>query len=253
MFAFLLGLFRLIWLLRSGHQAVVLENLALRQQLAVHKRKKRRPQLIRCDRWFWIALVGLWQGWRRALIVVHPDSVVRWQRQRFRRYWAEISNRPRKLGRPQITRQLRELIRTMARTNPLWRAPRLHGELLKLGIEVSERTASRILRTVKRPPSQTWKTFLQNHIGEIIAVDFFTVPTVGLRVLFVFLVLENQRRKVLHFGVTEHPTAEWAAQQVVEAFAERDDKRYLVRDRDGCASPKRCARRFEAVVEAAQA
>lgn len=115
----------------------------------------------------------------------------------------------------------------------MWRAPRLHGELLKLGIKVSERTVSHILRAVKRPPSQTWKTFLQNHIGEINAVDFFTVPTVGLRVLFVFVVLEHQRRKVLRFGVTEHPTAEWAAQQVVEAFAERDDKRYLVRDRDG--------------------
>lgn len=233
MSAFLLGLFRLIWLLRSGHQAVVLENLALRQQLAIYKRKRLRPRLIRRDRWFWIALAGLWQGWRRALIVVHPDTVVRWHRQRFQRYWSKLSNPPGKLGRPQIGRQIRELIRTMARMNPLWRAPRLHGELLKLGIKVSERTVSRILRAVKRPPSQTWKTFLQNHIGEIIAVDFFTVPTVALRVLFVFVVLEHQRRKVLRFGVTEHPTAEWAAQQVVEAFAERDDKRYLVRDRDG--------------------
>jgi putative transposase len=114
----------------------------------------------------------------------------------------------------------------------LWRAPRIHGELLKLGIKVSERSVSRILRTVKRPPSRTWKTFLQNHIGEIVAIDFFTVPTIRLRVLFVFLVMEHRRRKVLHFGVTEHPTAEWTAQQVVEAFSERDAKRYLIRDRD---------------------
>ena len=113
------------------------------------------------------------------------------------------------------------MIRTIACANPLWRAPRIHGELRKLGIEGSERTVSRVLRTVKRPPSQTWKTFLQNHIGEIVAIDFFTVPTIRLRVLFVFLVLEHQRRKVLHFGVTEHPSAEWAAQQVVEAFAEQ--------------------------------
>ena len=120
----------------------------------------------------------------------------------------------------------------MAYTNSLWRAPRIHGELRKLGIEVSERTVSRILRTVKRPPSQTWKTFLQNHIGEIVAIDFFTVPTIQLRVLFVFLVLEHQRRKVLHFGVTEHPSAEWAGQQVVEALAEQGTWRYLVRDRD---------------------
>ena len=124
------------------------------------------------------------------------------------------------------------MIRTIACANPLWRAPRIHGELQKLGIEVSERTVSRVLRTVKRPPSQTWKTFLQNHIGEIVAIDFFTVPTIRLRVLFVFLVLEHRRRKVLHFGVTEHPSAEWAGQQVVEALTEQGAKRYLVRDRD---------------------
>jgi len=135
-------------------------------------------------------------------------------------------------GRPPIGRQIRELIQCMAHTNPLWRALRIHGELRKLGIEVSERTVSRILRTVKRPPSQTWKTFLQNHAEEIIAIDFFTVPTIRLRVLFVFLVIEYRRRKVLHFGVTEHPTAAWAGQQVVEAFAERDAKYYLLRDRD---------------------
>jgi putative transposase len=124
------------------------------------------------------------------------------------------------------------LIRTLAQANPLWRAPRIHGELRKLGIEVSERTVSRVLRTIKRPPLQTWKTFLKNHIGEIVAIDFFTVPTIYLRVLFVFLVIEHQRRKVLHFGVTERPTAEWTAQQVVEAFSERDAKHYLIRDRD---------------------
>jgi putative transposase len=165
-------------------------------------------------------------------LVVHPDTVVRWQRQRFRSYWAELSKKRGKLGRPSIGKGIRELIQTMARANPLWRAPRIHGELLKLGIEVSERTVSRILQTVDRPPSQTLKTFLQNHVGEIGAVDFFTVPTIHLRVLFVFLVLEHQRRKVLHFGVTEHPSAEWAAQQVVEALTKLDAQPYLIRDRD---------------------
>ena len=232
MAAFLLGLFRLIWLFTRGHQALVVENLALRQQLAIYKRQRKRPRLSGFDRVFWIAIAGLWKEWRR-MVVVHPDTVVRWQRQRFRRYWAQLScKQSRKLGRPPIGKQIRELIQTMARANPLWRAPRIHGELLKLGIDVSERTVSRVLRTVKRPPSQTWKTFLQNHIGEIVATDFFTVPSVSLRVIFVFLVLEHQRRKVLHFGVTEHPTAEWAAQQIVEAFANRDAKRYLIRDRD---------------------
>ena len=121
----------------------------------------------------------------------------------------------------------------MAAANPLWRAPRIHGELKMLGIAISERTVSRVLRTIRsRPPSQPWKTFLRNHLGEIVSVDFFTVPTVRLRVLFVFLVLEHRRREVLHFNVTDHPTSEWVSQQMVEAFADRDVPRYLIRDRD---------------------
>lgn len=158
---------------------------------------------------------------------------MRWQRQRFARYWARLSNGPgRRPGRPRISKQIRELIQTVACANPLWRAPRIHGELLKLGIKISERTVSRILQTVQRPPSQTWRTFLQNHMEEIVATDLFTVPTVRLRVLFAYIVLEHQRRRVLHFGVTEHPTAEWIAQQMTAAFTERDAPRYLLHDRD---------------------
>lgn len=234
MSAFLLCLFRLIRQLGSGHEAVVLENLALRQQLAIYKRMKKLPRLARRDRWSWVVLAQVWKGWRRTLVVVHPDTVVRWHRQRFSRYWTELSNRSRrKPGRPPIGHQVRELIRTMATANPLWRAPRVHGELLTLGIRVSERTVSRILRNVKRPPSQTWKTFLRNHVGEIVATDFFTVPTINSKVQSEFLVLEHKRRRVLHYGVTQHPTAEWTAQQVVEAFADRAAPRYLIRDRDG--------------------
>jgi putative transposase len=232
MFSLFLGLFRLVWLFGKDHRGVVLENLALRQQLSIYKRKHKRPHLVGRDRWFWLTLSLLWKDWRRALIVVHPDTVVRWQRERFRRFWTRLSKRTGRPGRPPICSQIRRLIRTLAGANPLWRAPRIHGELLKLGIAVSERTVSRILQTVRRPPSQTWKTFLRNHLGEIIAVDFFTVPTIRLRVLFVFLVIEHERRRVLHFGVTEHPTAEWTAQQMAEAFSEKDAKRYLIRDRD---------------------
>ena len=233
MSAFLLGWFRLVWLFSRGHQALVLENLALRQQLAVYKRNSKRPRLNRSDRMFWIALARLWKGWRGVLVLVHPDTVVRWQRQRFRRYWAQLSGKPkRKVGRPSIGKVVRNLIQTMVGANPLWRAPRIHGELLKLGIRISERSVSRILRTAPRPPSQSWKTFLGNHMGEIIATDFFTVPTVRMRVPFVFIVLAHHRRKVLHFGVTEHPTSAWAGQQMVEAFAEREPTRYLIRDRD---------------------
>ena len=132
MSAFLLGWFRLTWLFTRRHQALVLENLALRQQLAVYKRHSKRPRLRRSDRMFWIVLAGLWKGWRRALVQVHPDTVVRWQRQRFRRYWAQLSCKPRrKVGRPSIGKPIRNLIQNMARANSLWRAPRIHGELLK--------------------------------------------------------------------------------------------------------------------------
>lgn len=235
MFASLPRLFRLAWLFFAGYQALALENLALRQQLAVYKRKHKHPQLTRGDRLFWIALAAHWKGWRKSLVIVHPDTVVRWHRKRFRKYWAKLSSSPSKrIGRPPICRYVRELILSMAHANPLWRAPRIHGELLKLGTAVSERTVSRILRAVSRPPSQTWKTFLQNHIGEIVATDFFTVPTVRLRVLFVFVVLAHQRRKVVHFAVTEHPTSEWVGRQLVEAFGERDALlHYLIYDRDG--------------------
>jgi len=186
MLAILLGLFRLIWLFGRSQDAVALENLALRQQLAIYKRKKKRPRLIRRQRWFWIVLASIWNDWRQALLVVHPDTVVRWQRQRFRSCWAELSKKRGKLGRQSIGKEIRELIQTMARANPLRRAPRIHSELLKLEIEVSERTVSRILQTVDRPPSQTWKTFLQNQVGEIVAIDFFTVPTIHLRVCLCF-------------------------------------------------------------------
>ena len=196
-----LRLVHLIWLFTRGHQVLVLENLALRQQLAIFKRQQKRPRLSRWDRLFWIALARYWKGWRKPLLVVHPDTVTRWHRQRFGKYWAQLSSRAvRKVGRPPIGKKIRELIRTMALGNCRWRAPRIHGELLKLGIKVSERTVSRILHTIPRPPSQTWKTFLQNHMGATVASDFFTVPTVRLRVLFVFLVVEHERRKVVRFG-----------------------------------------------------
>ncbi len=125
------------------------------------------------------------------------------------------------------------LIERMAAANPLWRAPRIHGELKMLGIPISERTVSRMLRRLRRPPSQTWKTFLHNHLGQMVSIDFFTVPTITMKVLFVFIVLEHRRRQVLHFNVTEHPTAAWTSQQIVEAFAERNAPRYIIRDRDG--------------------
>jgi len=183
---------------------------------------------------FWITLRRLWSGWRGPLVYVQADTVVRWQRERFRRFWARLSKvRQRRRGRPAMAVEIRRLIEQMTAANPLWRAPRIHGELKMLGIEVSERTVSRIIRKLPRPPSQTWKTFLHNHLGQMVSIDFFTVPTITMKVLFVFVVLEHRRREVLHFNVTEHPTAAWTSQQIIEAFAQREAPRYLIRDRDG--------------------
>ena len=231
--ALLLSVIRFVRLLLSGHQAVAIENAALRLQLAVFRRKRKRPVLTWFDRLFWVGLSGVWRNWRCPLLYVQADTVVRWQRERFRKFWARLSRVNRRhRGRRATAVEIRRLIEGMVESNPLWRAPRLHGELKMLGIEISERTVSRILRKLPRPPSQTWKTFLRNHIGQMVSIDFFTVPTVTMRVLFVFLVLEHGRRQVLHFNVTDHPTADWTSQQIVEAFADRDAPRYLIRDRD---------------------
>jgi len=229
-----LCIFRFVRLLMSGHGAVALENAALRLQLAAFQRKRKRPVLTSFDRLFWVGLSVIWNGWRAALRYVQPDTVVRWQRERYRKFWARRSRvNPRRRGRPTMAVEIRRLIERMAAANPVWRAPRIHGELKMLGLEISERTVSRILRTLRRPPTQTWKTFLHNPLGQLVSMDFFTVPTVTLRVLFVFIVLKHRRRQVLDFNVTEHPTAAWTSQQIVEAFAERDAPRYLIRDRDG--------------------
>ncbi len=206
--------FRFFRLLFSGHQAVAIENAALRLQLAAFRRQRKRPVLTIIDRMFWIALRRLWSGWRRPLLYVQADTVVRWQRERFRRFWARLSKSDRRQrGRPATDAEICRPIERMAAANPLWRAPRIHGELKMLGIPISERTVSRMLRRLRRPPSQTWKTFLHNHLGQMVSIDFFTVPTITMKVLFVFIVLEHRRRQVLHFNVTEHPTAAWTSQQ----------------------------------------
>jgi putative transposase len=224
---------RFVRLLLSGHQAVAIENAALRLQLAAFRRKRKQPVLASFDRLFWVGLSRFWRGWRGPLLYAQADTVVRWQRERFRKFWARLSRVDRRRrGRPATAVEIRRLIERMVAANPLWRAPRLHGELKMLGIRISERTVSRILRTLRRPPSPTWKTFLHHHIGQLVSIDFFTVPTINMKVLFVFLVLEHSRRQVLHFNVTEHPTAGWRSQQIVEAFADRDAPQYLMRDRD---------------------
>jgi transposase InsO family protein len=187
-----------------------------------------RPRLRRGDRLFWLALSRLWRGWKQALVFVAPDTVLRWQRRRFRDYWTRLSRRP-VVGRPRVTPEIRVLVARMAAANPLWGAPRIHGELRN---DIGERTVSRLIPKRRTPPSQTWRTFLTNHVRDLVSIDFFTVPTAGWRVLFVLVVLAHHRRRVLHFNVTEHPTAAWAAQQIVDTFPEDSAPSYLLRDRD---------------------
>jgi putative transposase len=212
------------------HRELALENLALRQQLTVWKAREPRPRLTEMDRLFWVFLARVWTKWRHSLHVVRPETVVRWHRQGFRRYWAWKSRR--RSGRPMVSTELRDLIRRMSAANPLWGAPRIHGELLKLGLTVSQATVSKYMLRPRRPPSQAWRAFLTNHMKDLIALDFFTVPTATFRVLFVLVVLSHSRRRLVHFNVTPHPTAEWTARQLVETCAVEAGPRYLIRDRD---------------------
>lgn len=215
----------------SNRADLAAENLALRQQLAVLRRTAKRPQICQRDRIFWVWLSRLWKNWRSSLLIVQPDTVVRWHRRGFRLYWRWKS---RKTGRPKVDPEIRSLIRRMSLENPLWGTPRVQSELRLLGFDVAESTVAKYM--VKRrpgPPSQSWRTFLKNHMDCTAACDFFVVPTVTFRLLFCFVVLGHERRRILHFNVTEHPSARWTAQQIVEAFpADGTEPRYLLRDRD---------------------
>jgi hypothetical protein len=208
-----------------------LENLALRHQLAVYKQRGLRPRLRPSDRVFWAWLACLWSGWQAALAFVQPRTVIAWQHKRFRDHWRCLSQRG-KPGRPAISTEVRELIREMWRANPTWGAPRIVGELHKLGMNVAKSTVEKYRPKRRHPSSPTWKTFLNNHVADIVACDFFTVPTATFRVLFVFIMLAHERRRIVHFNITEHPTAQWTAQQIVEAFPWESAPRSLLRDRD---------------------
>jgi transposase InsO family protein len=211
--------------------ALQLEILALRHQLGVVHRSVKRPKLTAADRLLWVGLSEVWINWRSALVIVKPETVIAWHRKAFRLFWTWKVRRSQP-GRPSVPKDVRELIRKMSRENALWGAPRIHGELLKLGIDVGETSVGKYMVRYRRPPSQTWRTFLENHLKTMVSVDFFTVPTIRFQVLYAFLVLAHDRRRILHFNVTAHPTAEWTAQQLREAFPFDQIPRYLLRDRD---------------------
>src|SRR5260370_1414196 len=199
--------------------------------ICVIRRGSKRTQFGRLDRLLWVWLSNHWAGWREALHLVRPETVIRWHRQGFRAFWTWKSRR-RRAGRPSVGSELADLVRTMALANPLWGAPRIHGELLKLGLDVSQRTVARLMPRRPKTPSQTWRTFLENHVADLVSVDFFVVPTATFRVLYVFVVLLHHRRQVVHYNVTASPTAAWTAQQLVEAFPDDSAPRYLLRDPD---------------------
>ena len=203
----------------------------MRQQIGVLQRSVKRPKLTKADRLFWAWLCCVWRDWGSGIHIMKASTVVGGHRKGFRLFWTWKIRRGTP-GRPVVSKEVRELIRMMSRENPIWGAPKIHGELLKLGIEIGETSVSKYMVRRRRPPSQTWRTFLENHVKSMVSIDFFTVPTIGFQVLYVFLILAHERRRIVHFGVTAHPTAEWTAQQLCEAFRWESAPRYLLRDRD---------------------
>ena len=219
--------------LARDRRDLVLENIALRHQLEVLMRTRRRPTLYQADRRLWSALARVWPNWRRHIVIVQPDTVVRWHRSAWRRYWTWRS-RGAKRGRPRIDAEAVAAIRRMTSENPCWGHMRVLGELRKLGFRVSLQTVRRYRSDVPRDPSENWSTFLHNHRPEIWASDFFTVHTISLQTLYVFFFIAHDRRAVVHLNVTAHPSAAWVWRQFIEATPWNTGPRYLLRDRDRC-------------------
>ena len=226
--------YSVILMLRSSFRTrarMQLEILALRHQLAVLERRKKRVRLKAADRLLWVIISRFWKQWRSALLIVKRETVIAWHRKGFRLYWCWKS-RAGKCGRPRVSVGTRELIRQMSTANPLWGAPRIHGELLKLGIEISQATVAKYMWRQGKSPSQSWRTFLKNHVQQIVATDFLVVRTVSFRLLFVFVVIGHHRRHAIHFNMTAQSTAEWTARQMAKAFPWDSAPRYLLHDRD---------------------
>jgi len=228
---YVIGLWTFLRAVLFGSAAVAIENLALRHQLLVLQRSVGRPRLARWDRILWVWLSRVWVGWRSSLAIVQPATVLAWHRQSFQLSW-RWKSRPNPVGRPKLDAEIRDLIRRMAKENPTWGRRRIRAELALLGYEVAELTVAKYMHRMSPRPSPTWRAFLATHARDIVAVDFFLVPTLTFRLLFVFVVLRHDRRELLHLNVTDHPSAVWTAQQIIEAFPEETAPRYLLRDRD---------------------
>jgi len=207
------------------------ENATLRHQLVVLRRKlKGRARLTNNDRWFLVQLYRWFPSILQVLTIIQPETLVRWHRAGFGSYWRWKSHR--RGGRPPIEAELRALIRQMSTENQLWGAPRIHGELLKLGFEVAQSSVAKYMVKRRGPPSQGWRTFLRNHTQDIAAMDLFVVPTIGFDLLYAYIIVRLDRRELVWLSVTTHPTAEWVARQITEAFPWNEAPRYMIRDRD---------------------
>ena len=206
------------------------EIVLLRHQLNVLRRRvPSKPKLATADRLLFVWLYRLFPSVLNAVTIVQPETIIRWHRTGFRLYWRWKSRSP--VGQPRIPVEIRRLIRGMSLANRLWGAPRIHGELLKLGIDVAQSTVAKYMARRGRGPSQSWKTFLRNHSAGIAAMDFLIVPTVGFKLLFILVILRHQRRRLISLSVTANPTAEWIARQITDAFPWNEAPDYLVRDR----------------------
>ena len=217
-------------LLRSKARLAA-DNTALRHQLIVlHRKLPGRIQLSNSDRFFFVWLYRLFPSVLDAILIIQPETLVRWHRDGFRCYWRWKSRS--RIGRPPIDLELRSLIRQMHEENPLWGAPRIHGELLKLGFDVAQSTVAKYMSRRRGPPSQGWRTFLHNHAPDIAAIDLFVVPTINFGLLYGLLIVSLARRHLVWINVTANPTAEWIAQQMTEAFPWENAPKHLIRDRD---------------------
>ncbi len=214
-----------------SRQQLILENILLRQQLSILQRNTKKPRLKISDRALFVLISMFLNNRRQTITIVKPDTVIRWHRKGFKLFW-RLKSRHGKSGRKRIDPEVIKLIQDMSKANHLWGAPRIHGELLKLGIEVSQATVRRYMVKYRKPPSQTWRTFLNNHVKDIVSIDFFVVPTVTFRILYVFVVFAHDRRRIIHFNVTKSPTAAWTGQQIIEAFPYDTAPKYLIRDND---------------------
>ena len=207
------------------------EIVFLRHQLNLLRRRlPAKPRLTPADRLLFVWLYRLVPSLLSAAVIIQPDTIVRWHRTGFRWYWRWKSRS--RGGRPKVPAEVRSLIRRMSVENPLWGAPRIHGELLKLGIEVAQSTVAEYMAKRRPGSSQTWKTFLRNHVAGIGGMDFLVVPTVNFRLMFVLVILRHERRRLISLSVTDHPAAEWIAHQITEAFLWDETPTHLIRDRD---------------------